>query len=144
MSVQQNKARARRVFDEVWSQGKLDLTEELLSPDFVGRPGGFGKPFKGPAGAREFLGRFREGFPDMTFSVEEMVAEGDHVAIRWTGAGTHEGDFMGFEPTERRVTFGGMTFLRFARDGAIVEGWTQIDAIGLLRAVGALREPVRA
>jgi steroid delta-isomerase-like uncharacterized protein len=143
MSVQQNKARARRVFDEVWSQGKLDLTEELLSPDFVGRPGGFGKPFQGPEGARAFLSRFRSAFPDMAFTVEELVAESDQVAIRWTCTGTHEGDFMGFEPTEREATFEGMTFLRFARDGAIVEGWTQMDAIGLLRAIGALREPAR-
>ena len=144
MSVQENKALARRVFDEVWSKGKLDLADEFLSPDFVGRPGSLAEPFRGPEGAKQFLGRLREAFPDMRYDVEEMVAEGDLVATRWTCTATHEGEFMGFEPTERRATIGGMTFLRFAGDGTILEGWTQMDAIGLLRAIGALREPVRA
>ncbi|HXV35045.1 MAG TPA: ester cyclase [Gaiellaceae bacterium] len=143
MSVQEKKTLAYRVFDEIWSQGNLDLTEELLSPDFVGRPGGLGEPFRGPAGAREFIGRLREGFPDIRFTVEDMAAEGDLVATRWMSVGTHEGEFMGLEPTGRQASFGGMTFLRF-ENGAIVEGWTQIDALSLLRAIGAVREPVRA
>jgi predicted ester cyclase len=143
MSVQDNKALAYRVFDEIWSQGKLDLTDQILSPDFVGRPGGMGEPFRGPEGARQFIGLLREGFPDIRFVADDMVAEGDLVATRWTSVGTHEGEFMGLEPTGRQTTFGGMTFLRF-ENGAIIEGWTQIDALSLLRAIGAVREPVRA
>lgn len=142
MSVQENKALARRVFDEVWSQGNLDLADEILTPDFVGRPGGLGEPFKGPAGAKEFIGRLREGFPDITFTIEDTIAEGDLVATRWTATGTHDGEFMGFEPTGRRATIGGMTIQRF-EDGRIVEGWTQPDAVGLLRVIGALPEPAR-
>ena len=138
----ENKKIARRVFDEVWSQGKLDLADEILTPDFVGRPGGMGEPFKGPAGAKEFIGRLREAFPDITFVVEEMVAEGDLVATRWTGTGTHHGEFMGFEPTGRQATVAGMTMQRF-KDGRIVEGWTQQDALGLLRQLGALPEVAR-
>lgn len=143
MSVQENKALARRVFDEVWSQGKLDLADEMLSPEFVGRPGGLGEPFKGLAGAKEFIGRIREGFPDITFTVEEMIAEGDLVATRWTSTGTHDGEFMGVEPTERQATIGGMTFLRF-ENGRIVEGWTQLDALGLMKTIGAVPEHARA
>jgi steroid delta-isomerase-like uncharacterized protein len=143
MSVQENKALARRVFDEVWSQGKLDLADELLAPDFVGRPGGLGEPFKGPEGAKEFIGRLREAFPDITFTVEEMIAEGDLVATRWTSTGTHDGDFLGVEPTGRDAIFGGMTFLRF-RDGTVAEGWTQLDALGLLKQIGAVPQLARA
>jgi predicted ester cyclase len=142
MSVQENKALARRVFDEVWSQGNLDLADEILTPDFVGRPGGLGEPFKGPAGAKEFIGRLREGFPDITFTIEDTIAEGDLVATRWTATGTHDGEFMGFEPTGRLATIGGMTIQRF-EDGRIVEGWTQPDALGLLRVIGAVPEPAR-
>jgi steroid delta-isomerase-like uncharacterized protein len=142
MSVQENKALARRVFDEVWSQGKLDLADEILTPDFVGRPGGMGEPFKGPAGAKEFIGRLREAFPDITFTVEDMIAEGDLVATRWTATGTNDGEFMGIEPTGRQATIGGMTIQRF-EDGRIVEGWTQQDALGLLRQLGAVPEPAR-
>lgn len=143
MSVQESKAVARRVFDEIWSRGRLELAHELLSPGFVGRPGGLGKPFKGPEGAKEFIGRLREGFPDITFEVEDMVAEGDLVATRWTATGTHGGEFMGYEPTENEAAIGGMTFLRF-RNGTIVEGWTQLDTLGLMKAIGAVQEPVRA
>jgi steroid delta-isomerase-like uncharacterized protein len=143
MSVPENKALARRVFDEIWSQGKLELADELLSPEFVGRPGGLGEPFKGPAGAKEFIGRLREGFPDITFTVEDMVGEGNLVATRWAATGTHDGEFMGFEPTERQTTIGGMTFLRFD-DGRIVEGWTQLDALSLMRTIRAVPESVRA
>ena len=143
MSVQENKALARRVFDEIWSQGKLDLADEFLAPDFVGRPGGLGEPFKGPAGAKQFIGRLREGFPDITFTIEEMIAEGDLVATRWQATGTNDGEFMGFDPSERQVNIGGMTFLRFT-DGLVAEGWTQLDALGLLRQIGAVPEPARA
>ena len=143
MSVQNNKALARRIFDEVWSRGKLDLADELLSPDFVGRPGGLAEPVRGPAGAKEFLGSLREGFPDITFTVKDMVGESDLVATRWTSTGTHDGEFMGFDPTEQQVTMSGITFLRF-RDGMIVEGWTQLDEVALLKAIGAVRESVRA
>ena len=72
-----------------------------------------------------------------------MVAEGDLVATRWTSTGTHDGEFMGFEPTERQATIGGMTFLRF-KGGEIVEGWTQLDTLGLMKAIGAVPESVRA
>lgn len=143
MSVDRNKALARRVFDEIWSQGKLDVADEILTPDFVGRPAGLGEPFTGPEGAKEFIGRLREAFPDMTFTVETMIAQGDQVATRWTGTGTHDGKLMGFEPTGRQVAVGGMTFLRF-EDGAIVEGWTQPDALGLLEQIGAVPSPARA
>ena len=143
MSVQNNKALARRIFDEVWSRGKLDLADELLSPDFVGRPGGLAEPFRGPEGAKEFIGGLREGFPDITFTVEEMVAEGDLVATRWTATGTHDGQFMGYEPTERQATFGGMTFLRIS-DGRLTEGWTQLDALTLMTVIGAVPERARA
>ena len=143
MSVQKNKALARRVFDEIWSRGELELADELLSADFVGRPGGLGEPFRGPAGAKAFIGRLREGFPDITFAVEEMIAEGDLVATRWLATGTHDGEFMGIEPSNRRVEFSGMTILR-CENGLIREGWTQTDAVTLLRQVGAMPELVRA
>lgn len=143
MSVQKNKALARRVFDEIWSQGELDLADELLAADFVGRPGGLGEPFRGPAGLKAFVGRLREGFPDITFVVEDMVAEGDLVATRWLATGTHDGEFMGIDPSNRSVKFSGMTILRCG-DGLIREGWSQPDAVALLRQVGAMPELARA
>jgi steroid delta-isomerase-like uncharacterized protein len=143
MSVDQNKALARRVFDEIWSGGNLDLADELLRPEFVGRPGGLGEPFRGPEGAKRFIGGLREAFPDITFDVEAMIGEADLVAIRWTGTGTHDGEFMGLDPSGRAVTMTGMTFLRF-ENGRIAEGWTNPDALGMLRQIGAVSELARA
>lgn len=142
MSVQESKALARRVFDEIWSGGKLEVADELLAPDFVGRPAGM-EPVIGPEGAKAFIGRLRTGFPDIAFTVEDMIAEGELVATRWTATGTHRGDFMGVEPTGRQVTFTGTTILRI-RDGVVREGWTQLDALGLLQQIGAVPEPARA
>lgn len=143
MSAKDNKALARHVFEEVWSKGRLDLVDEMLTPDFVGRPGGMGEPFHGPEGAKEFISRLRAAFPDVSYTIEHMVADGDLVSTRWTMRGTHEGAFMGLEPTGRQVTVEGITFQRFD-GGRIAEGWTQMDAVGLLRQVGALPEPARA
>lgn len=136
MSVQENTKAARRVFDEIWSRGKLDLADELLAPEFVGHPIGLSEPFRGPEGAKEFIGRLREGFPDAAYEIEALVADGDHVAVRWVMTGTHDGEFMGIDPTEAQVRIDGMTFLRF-EDGKIVEGKTLQDAISLMRALGA-------
>lgn len=143
MSVRENKKITRRIFDEVWSKGRLELTDELLAPDFVGRPGGFGEPFRGPDGAKEFVTRLRDGFPDITFDVESIIGEDEYVAARWVATGTHDGEFMGVEASGRPVKFGGMTVLRFD-DGLIREGWTQLDALTMLRQVGVLGEPVHA
>jgi steroid delta-isomerase-like uncharacterized protein len=136
MSVQQNTKIARRVFDEVWSRGRLELADELLAPDFVGHPIGLREPFRGPEGAKEFIGRLREGFPDASWEIEELVADGDRVAVRWVMTGTHDGEFMGIDPTEAQVRIDGMTFLRF-EDGKIVEGKTLQDAMSLMRTLGA-------
>jgi steroid delta-isomerase-like uncharacterized protein len=142
MSVQENKALARRVFDEIWSAGKLDLVDDLLAPEFVGRPIGLAEPFTGPEGAKEFIGRLREAFPDIRFPIDDLIAEDDKVVVRWTATGTNDGEFMGIEPTGREVTIAGMTILRI-RDGRIIEGWTNMDALGLLRQIGAVPEPAQ-
>jgi steroid delta-isomerase-like uncharacterized protein len=143
VSARENKRIARRVFDDIWSKGRLELTDELLAPDFVGRPGGLGEPFEGPEGAREFVTLLREGFPDISFDVESMIGEDELVAARWVATGTHDGEFMGVEASSRPVKFGGMTMLRF-EDGMVRDGWTDFDALTMLRQIGAVGEPLRS
>ena len=143
MTTEKKKAAVRRVFDEVWSRGELDVADDLLSYEFVGHPEGLGGPLEGPSAAKEFIGRLREGFPDMTFTTQEIVAEGDVVATRWIARGTHEAEYMGYEPTDRNASISGMTFFRFDGD-RIAEGWTQVDTLGLMTAIGAVRELARA
>ncbi|MFQ5973153.1 MAG: ester cyclase [Alphaproteobacteria bacterium] len=88
---------------------------------------------------RTFL-PFFEGFPDLELSIEFMVAEGDMVALRWTAMGTHNGEFRGISATGRRINVTGIAVYRVS-GGRIVELWSQPDALGLLRQIGAIPEP---
>ena len=134
---------ARRFFDEVWSEGKLDLVDELFVSEYVGHPSGPEETVRGPEGVKEYIGRLREGVPDLTVHVEDQIAEGDRVATRWTAQGTHEGELMGIDATGRTATVSGITIQRIGDDGRIVEGWTNWDMLGMLQQLGVVPEPAR-
>jgi steroid delta-isomerase-like uncharacterized protein len=80
---------------------------------------------------------FRDSFPDLEGSLEDQTAEGDKVVNRYTGRGTHRGEFLGVGPTGREVELSGVTIFRL-RGGKIVEGWDFYDGLGLLRQLGAM------
>lgn len=132
-------ATARRFFDEVWSEGKLDLVHELFAPDYIGRPDRHAEEtVRGPEGVKGYIGRLREGVPDLIMTVEDQVAAGDKVATRWTAQGTHDGKLVGIEPTGRTATVTGITIQRFGADGRIVEAWTNWDLLGMLHQLGVI------
>ena len=83
---------------------------------------------------------YRSAFPDLQVEMQDQIAEGDRVAIRWVASGTHEGDLMGISPTGNRVTVAGMTIDRLA-DGQIAETWDIHDALGMMRQLGAISSP---
>lgn len=132
-STEENKRIARRVPEELATDADLDLVEELYAEDAVEHD-----PFGSHSGQteiRESLERVLGAFPDMTATVEDVVGEGDLVAMRVTLRGTHEGPFMGVEPTGRTIEVGNNVFTRLD-DGRIVERWIQPDTLGLLRQLG--------
>ena len=139
MSVEQNKAIARRWGEEVWGKGSLDAIDELLAADII-----FNYPPPGVAPNREAYKQtvtmFQVALPDIQYTVEDMVAEGDRVAVRWTGRGTHKGEFMGIPPTGKPVTITGISILRIA-GGKIVEEWTEDDILGVLQQLGVFPPP---
>ena len=90
-------------------------------------------------GMRQALTRYDVGFPDRLFVIEDMIAEGDKVVVRYTWHGTHRGEFLGVAPTGREVTFRG-TIVRRVVAGKIVEDWGVSDQLGLLRQIGAIPE----
>src|SRR5919106_548958 len=126
-----NSAIARRFFDEVFSQGKLDLVDELFATDYVGHPSVNEEVTRGPQGVKEYVGALRKAASDFTVTVEDQVAEGDKVVTRWTTQGTNDGELMGIPPTGRPATVTGITIQRL-QDGKVVEGWTNWDLMGLL------------
>jgi steroid delta-isomerase-like uncharacterized protein len=132
---QLNKALARRFFDEAPSIDPARLGE-IYADDYRDHdPMNEGDAF-GLDALREELGMYRTAF-DFRFTVEDQVAEGDRVATRWTWTGRHHGSFLGVEATGRDVVMTGTTTHRI-RDGRIVEGWWNYDALGLARQIGSV------
>lgn len=130
---------ARRIPEEIASEGAIDVVDELFAEDVVARIG----PFGAAAGRDEFRDlpqRMRGAFPDLDATVDGIVAEGDRVAMRVTLSGTHRGQFMGVAPTGESFEIEHAVFVRFAGD-EIVELWGQPDAFGLLRQLGVLEDP---
>ena len=133
-----NKAIARRVTEELWNKGNLAAADELFAPEFVNHlsAGGTGDVSAYLDEVREA----REAFPDLENHDDLLVAEGDLVASYWTSRCTHRGEWKGVPATDREVTSHGMIFWRIV-DGRIVERWSCLDALNLLRQIGAKVEP---
>lgn len=136
MSSEQNKKIVRRAFEEPW-KGNLSVVDELMASDYVGHDPANPKPLRGPEGVKEFISTYRAAFPDARITVEEQLAEGDLVATRWSGRGTHEGELMGISPTGKQVTVSGLTISRVV-GGKIVEEYQNWDTFGMMQQLDAV------
>ena len=139
---EENKAILRRVTDEVFNQGNLDVVDELFSPDYVlhdpGIPGG---ELRGPEDFKQhWVSMFRTAFPDLQLSVEDQVAEGDKVVTRYTGRGTHQGELMGISPTNNEAVVSGIIMSRVS-GGRVEEEWNSFDALGMMQQLDAVPGP---
>lgn len=132
---QQNKALARRIFDEMESKGNLSIADETFASDFVNHTP-FGENH-GPQGAKQFVKMLRSAFPDLHATVEDQVAEGDKVATRFTARGTHKGELNGIPASGNTMEISGIVISRFA-NGKIIEQWGNPDVFGLMRQIGAI------
>jgi steroid delta-isomerase-like uncharacterized protein len=139
MANEENKAVVRRVFEEVWSQGNLGLVDQLLTPDVVdhdpSNPG-----FDGAEGQKRLVTAYQTAFPDIHFTVEDVIAEGDMAVARWTGTGTNNGNLMDMPATGKRASVTGITLCRLA-GGKIAEMWTNYDALGMMQQLGLAPMP---
>jgi steroid delta-isomerase-like uncharacterized protein len=141
MSAEENKALVRRFVEEFWNEGNMATADELMAPDAeIHMPTGELVDLDGLKG---FAGAFRESFPDWHSTFEELIAEGDRVAERWTGRGTHRGALQSIAPTGKRVEVPGSVFYRIV-DGKIVEFRGQLDMMGLMQQLGAIPSPQQA
>jgi len=136
MSTEQNKMVIRRLLEEVFNQGKLETADELVAPTYLlqGKPT---PPPPGPESMKQSTAAWRRAFPNVHCTVDDILAEGDRVAYRWTIRGTHQGGFMGATSAGQQVTLSGMTFFRFA-DGQIVETWDMGDMLTLRQQLGLI------
>jgi len=139
MSVDENKAVARR-FIQVWGGASLDVIDELAAPSLVVRYPVLTHVIQGSSAFRHALAGFRAAFPDSVLKVDEEIAEGEKVVIRWSFSGTHQGSFLGIPATGKRVTWTGITIYRIV-DGKVVEEQGEEDFAGFFRQVGLVRQP---
>ncbi len=139
MSADEDKAIARRFVEEVMNAGNPAAADEFIAPILVVH-----NPVPGQAPGREgfkqTFARLRDAFPDLHFTIEDLLADGDKVMIRSTYRGTHRGELLGFPATGKPVAVMGIDLLRFA-DGKIVEHWGTYDQMDMLHQLGVLPSP---
>jgi len=134
MSVEENKAKQRRVFEELLSKGNLAIIPELIAPDYVYRSP-LGMEVKGPEGCKQFANMMRNAFPDYHVTIDDIIGEGDMVVVRATVRGTHRGEFIGIAPTGKKVEIKEAVFIQFA-DGKAVEAWSYVDNLSVFQQLG--------
>ncbi len=133
-TLERNKATVRKVFEDVLTQGRWSVSEEIHAPGFVARAGNRSET---RAEDLESAKGWRSAMPDLVVTVEQILGEGDLVAVRWTARGTNTGTGNGLQATGKRLEVGGTTIFRVV-DGRIVEEWNSIDELGLMRQLGAI------
>ncbi len=137
------KTIVRRVYDEIWNQNNPEKANELFAPGYVDHDPATPNTDRGPEAFRSIFKTYHTAFPDTRFTIDEIIAEGDRVSVRWTAQGTHHGELRGVRPSGKRVSVTGTGFY-LVNKGRIQESWTNWDALGLMRQIGAIHEPTRA
>jgi len=139
----ENIETSRRGLEEAFNAGKLDVIDEISSDDFVGHD-----PLAGDQdteASKQQVATYREAFPDIEITIDEIFAAGDKVVMRWSGLGTFKNPLMGMQPTgEKGAPVHGITIDRFDDDGKIAESWTQWDTMTFMRNIGAVPEGAAA
>src|SRR5689334_9364134 len=128
----ENKRSVETLFDNCFNQGDLGLLDKLVAPDYVGPQGS-----KGPDGFKGIVVGLRGGFPDIHYTVDDLIAEGDRVAVRWHWTGTNKGQFRAFPPTGKTFTNPGVGIFQF-KDGRIVAATLETDRLGFLEQMGVV------
>lgn len=132
---EQNKALVRRIVDEVWNRGNLEVVDETFAADYTEhnpRPG----QELGIEGYKGGVSMMRAAFRDLVLDVQDIVAEADRIALRYTLSGRHDGELMGIPASGERVSSDGMVFAR-VQDGRVAERWGVQDMLTLLQQIGA-------
>ncbi len=143
MSAEENKTVIRRLTNEALNQGNMDVLDHVLADTFT-----YHDPANPEVTSRDdykqFVTALRTAFPDIHFTIEDEVADGDQLAIRWTVRGTHRGDLVTpqgpIPPTGKQVQVSGITLIRFT-EGKVVEEWQNADNLGFLQQLGVIPTP---
>jgi steroid delta-isomerase-like uncharacterized protein len=135
MSVEENKAIARRWSEGLWGRGNLAVADEIVAPDYVRHDPGAPFPARGPEDVKRLVTMLRAMIPDLKIVVEDVIADEDKVVTRYTSIATDTEGFMGRPPTGKVTRTPAIQIFRFA-GGRIVESWAVRDDLGALRQLG--------
>jgi len=141
MSAKEIKALERRLYEEC-NKGKaaaMAVIDELYATDLVYHSS-TGRDIRGIKDYKQHVSDMYSAFPDFHFTIDDMVVEGDKVAVRLTATGTHKGEFRGIPPTNKKVTMWEIQIDRVA-GGKFVEGWSRYDTLGLMQQLGLIPTP---
>ena len=137
MSTEDNKELCRRFFEDVFNKLDQNTATEIISPSFVTHHPAYPAGIHGIEGVNRVIATFRVGLPDLQYTIQDMIAEGDKVVVRWIAHGTHQGTFLGIPPTGKKVAATGIDIFRIAF-GKLEEAWVNSDILGLLQQIGAI------
>ena len=139
---EQNKTVVRRLFDELWNKGNLQVADEIIAPMYQHHDASTPDLGKGPESEKKRVNLYRTAFHDFRLSIEDLLADGETVVARWSCRGVHKGELNGIAPTGKQFAITGVTICRFDH-GKIVEGFVNWDALGLMRQLGVVPEPTK-
>jgi steroid delta-isomerase-like uncharacterized protein len=140
---EQNKAIVRRLIEEFWNRGNLSVADQLFTPNYTHHDSSSPDFGHGPESERKRANLYRNAFPDMRLTIEDLIAEGDTVMARWSWHGTHKGDLNGIAPTGKPFTISGVTVARLL-NGKLAEGHVNWDALGLMQQLGVVPQLAKA
>ena len=135
------KAIVRRLYDEVWSKRRLEIANQLISPSHALSDSHMGGSAVGPEAYKRAVTQFIAAFPDLRFSVEDVISEKDKVVVSWTISGTHKREFRGIPATNKKVSFDGIT-INYVSGGKIIDSNVSVDYLGLMEQLGVVPAPV--
>jgi len=140
LSLEANKTLYRRIVEEVWNSCNLEVVDEFIDTNCIFHT--FDKDLRGPKQFRQYAEELLTVFPDIHFTIEDLIAERDRVVSHWTATGTQKGEFMEIPATNKNVKFQGATILRMVR-GKVVELWAYWDRISVMKQLGDATQPAR-
>ncbi len=138
MSTEENKAIVRH-FEALFNEKRVDLADEFVARDYIDH-GALPGQAPGLTGAKQKWAMFIAAMPDLHVPIEDMVAEGDKVVVRWTAEGTQQGELLGRPPTGKLIRFSGISIYRLA-GGKVTEVWEQFDRLSLMQQLGMAPSP---
>ena len=143
MSTEQNKSIVRRWIEEGWNKANIGLIDPVYAANFVQHDPNVPMPVRSADDLKNYVGAYLTAFPDLHFTVEDLVAEGDRVVWRFNSHATHLGVLMGIPPTGKQALVTGIVIFRLA-ESRIAEAWVNIDALGMLQQIGVIPAPETA